>query len=155
MNSSTLNKWGAVFYIFWGVLHAIIAIQILTLNLGESTYAVITTLYSDTGGVSTPTELGSVVGALMNQHAWNLLWFGIFAAVVGAVWNWRSSVSGYWVNLAVVSLADIGFIVAILVPGYISLWMGIWGPLLWVLALLFTTLGLKSARGKVEWEPAT
>lgn len=146
MKSTTSSKLGASFYILWGVMHAMIGIQILALNIGESTHAVIATLYSDPGPIVTPEQLGPVIAGLMNQHGWNLLWFGIFAAVVGAVWNWRNSTSGYWVNLAVVSLADIGFIGAILIPGYINLWMGIWGPILWVLALIFTTLGLKHAR---------
>ena len=135
-------KWGALCYILWGIMHAMIGIQILILNLGESPYAVIANLYSDSGPQATPRELGSVVAALMNQHAWNLLWFGVFAVVVGAVWNWRNSIAGYWANLAVVSLADIGFIAAVLIPGYISIEMGIWGPILWILATLFTTIGI-------------
>ena len=54
-----------------------------------------------------------------------------------------NSIAGYWTNLAVVSLADIGFIGAVLIPGYISFWVGIWGPLLWVFAVIFSTLGIK------------
>lgn len=137
-------KWGSISYILWGVMHAMIGIQILVINTGQSTYDVITTLYRDSGMVSTPLQLGSVIGAIMTQHAWNLLWFGVFAIVVGAVWNWRNSRVGYWANLAVVSLADIGFIVAILIPGYINFWMGIWGPILWILAAIFSTMGLRN-----------
>jgi len=137
-------KWGAISYVLWGIMHAMIGIQILLINLGQSTHEVITSLYSDSGPVSSPLQLGSVVSAIMNQHAWNLLWFGIFAVVVGAVWNWRNSRAGYWANLAVVSLADIGFIVAVLIPGYIKLSMGIWGPVLWILAALFSTIGIKN-----------
>lgn len=140
----TAYKWGAVAYILWGVMHAMIGIQILVLNLGDSPNAVIASLYRDSGPVATPDPLGSVVAALMNQHAWNLLWFGVFAAVVGGVWNWRNNVAGYWANLAVVSLADIGFIAAVLIPGYIDPWMGIWGPLLWILAVILTTQGRRA-----------
>ena len=140
-NTMTSYKWGAIFYILWGIMHAMIGIQILALNLGESTYSVIETLYSDSGDIPTPKELGSVVEGLMNQHAWNLLWFGLFAIIVGGIWNWRNNIAGYWANLAVISLADIGFIVAILIPGYISIEVGIWGPVLWVLAIVFTTKG--------------
>jgi len=145
----TAYKWGAVAYVFWGIMHALIGIQIFMLNLGDSPRAVITGLYRDAGPVPTPAEPGSVVGALLNQHAWNLLWFGLFAAVVGAVWNWRNSVAGYWANLAVVSLADVGFIAAVLIPGYIDFWMGIWGPLLWLVAAFLTTVGVRSAAGQV------
>lgn len=136
-------KWGAISYVLWGVMHAMIGIQILMINLGKSSRDVISTLYRDAGPVLTPEQLGNVVGAIMNQHAWNLLWFGVFAVVVGAVYNWRNSRAGYWANLAVVSLADIGFIVAILIPGYIDPIIGVWGPILWLLAVLFSTLGRK------------
>ena len=139
----TYYKWGAIFYILWGVMHAMIGIQILSTNLEQSTYAVITNLYADTGSTLTPHELGSVISAIMNQHAWNLLWFGVFATVVAVKWNWKNNVAAYWTNLTVVSLADIGFIVAILIPGYISMSMGIWGPILWVLATIFSTKGIR------------
>ena len=59
-------------------MHAIIDIQILMLNLIDSTHSVIITLYNDAGPVPAPEQLGPVVGAIMNQHGWNLLWFGIF-----------------------------------------------------------------------------
>lgn len=135
---------GAVFYVLWGIMHVMFAIQILMLNIGESTYAVIQGIYSDTGPVATPRDLGSVAGAIMNQHAWNLFWFGAFATLVGVMYNWRNSLSGYWSNLAVVSLADIGFIGAILIPGYVSPMVGIWGPILWVLAVYFSTKGIRN-----------
>ena len=142
----TSYKWGAIAYVLWGIMHAIIGIQILVLNIGDSTHTAISSLYSDTGSIPIPKELGPVVGAIMNQHAWNLLWFGVFAVVVGSVLNWRNSSAGYWANLAVVSLSDIGFIVAILVPGHISIAVGLWGPVLWILAVIFTTNGIIAAR---------
>jgi len=140
----TNYRIGAVFYILWGIMHVMFAVQIFMLNIGESSHAVIQEIYSDTGPISTPTELGNVIAALINQHAWNLLWFGAFAAIVGALYNWRNSLAGYWSNLAVVSLADIGFIGAVLIPGYVSLMVGIWGPILWILAVIFSTIGIKN-----------
>lgn len=139
-------QWGAISYVLWGIMHAMIGIQILIINLGDSTEKVISTLYSDTGPIKTPPQMGSVASAIINQHAWNLLWFGVFAAVVGGLWNWRNNRAAYWANLAVVSLADIGFIVAVLIPGYISFSMGIWGPILWVLATLLTTIARKNVK---------
>lgn len=138
-------QWGAISYFLWGIMHAMIGIQILMINLGDSTAAVISTLYSDSGPIKTPPEMGSVATAIMSQHAWNLLWFGVFAAVVAALWNWRNNRAAYWANLVVVSLADLGFIVAVLIPGYISFLVGIWGPVLWILAAVLTTIARKNA----------
>ena len=48
---------------------------------------------------------------------------------------------GYWINLITVSATDIGFIWFILVPGYLSLWPGVLGPVFWVLGAIFATIG--------------
>lgn len=44
--------------------------------------------------------------------------------------NWRNVRWGYWINLAVVSVADIGFIIFILLPGYLPPWPGSLGPII-------------------------
>jgi len=65
--------------------------------------------------------------------------------VVGIFLNWKNSRLGYWLNLIVVSAGDIGFVVFVLVPGYIPFMPGAIGPILWVLAVIFSTVGLVSA----------
>jgi hypothetical protein len=138
----TAYKWGAISYILWGVMHAMIGLQILWINLGQSSQQVIRSLYLDAGPQATPAQLGSVIGALINQHGWNLFWFGIVAVTVAVIGNWRNNRAAYWANLALVSLADIGFIFAILIPGYINVAMGIGGPILWVVAMVLSTIGI-------------
>jgi hypothetical protein len=78
------------------------------------------------------------------QDAWNLLWFSILAIVAAVAFNWRNDVRGWWINLAVVSVADLGFIIFVLVPGYVPLWPGVAGPLFWLLGLGLSTLALRS-----------
>ena len=77
------------------------------------------------------------------QHAWNLLFFAVFAIVVAVSMNWNNSRLGFWLNLYVISAADIGFIVFVLVPGYAPMMPGALGPILWILALALTTLGIR------------
>ena len=114
-------KLGAVTYVLWGLLH--IQAARLVYMLGQTL------------------EPGMVQGRIY-QGAWNLLFFALFGIVVAILLNWKNSRLGYWLNLVVVSAADIGFIVAILMPGYVPLFPGGIGPLLWVLALVFSTLGI-------------
>jgi hypothetical protein len=83
------------------------------------------------------------------QDAWSLLFFAIFGIVVAVYLNWRNSYLGYWLNLIVVSAADLGYIFFVLIPGYVPLVPGGLGPLLWVLALIFSTLGIVKARQKL------
>ena len=114
-------KLGAVTYVLWGLLH--IQAARLVYMLGQTL------------------EPGMVQGRIY-QGAWNLLFFALFGIVVAILLNWKNSRLGYWLNLVVVSAADIGFIVAILMPGYVPLVPGGIGPLLWLLALAFSTLGI-------------
>ncbi len=118
-------KLGAVTYVLWGLLH--IQAARLVYVLGQTL------------------EPGMIQGRIF-QDAWNLLFFALFGIVVAIFLNWKNSLLGYWINLVVVSAADLGFIVAILVPGYVPLVPGVLGPLLWLLALLFSTLGILNSR---------
>jgi hypothetical protein len=115
---------GAVLYILWGVLHIVAAYKVYT--LGQTL------------------EQGMVQGRIY-QGAWNLLFFALFGIVVAVLYNWKNSKFGYWLNLIVVSVGDIGFIVAILLPGYLPFFPGSLGPIIWLLALAFSTLGILKA----------
>lgn len=117
-------KLGAVTYVLWGLLH--LQAARLVYQLGQSL------------------EPGMVQGRIF-QDAWNLLFFALFGIVVAVTLNWKNSKLGYWLNLIVVSAGDIGFIVTILLPGYVPLMPGGIGPLLWIVALVFSTLGLLSS----------
>ena len=118
-------KVGAVAYVMWGILH--IQAARLVFLLGDSL------------------EPGMVQGRIY-QDAFSLLFFAIFGIAV-AVWlNWRNSRLGYWLNLVVISAADIGFIVYVLLPGYVPLVPGGLGPLFWVVAIIFSTLGVLKSK---------
>ena len=76
------------------------------------------------------------------QDARNLLFFSIVAISVAATLSWRNSAWGYWINFATVGIADTGFILFVLVPGYTPVRPSILGPLFWVLATIFSTAAL-------------
>ncbi len=129
--SNQFAKLGSVTYVLWGILH---------IEAARKVYVLGQTL-----------DPGMVQGRIF-QDAWNLLFFAVFGIVVGIFLNWKNSRLGYWLNLTVVSAGDIGYIVFILVPGYIPFMPGALGPILWVLAVLFSTIGLVGAG---EFEKAT
>ncbi len=114
-------KTGAVFYVLWGLLHIVAAWKVYL--LGQSL------------------ESGMIQGRLF-QDAWNLLFFALFGIFVAIFLNWKNSHLGYWLNFVVISTADIGFIITILLPGYLPLVPAGLGPLLWLVALAFSTIGI-------------
>jgi len=116
-----LHQVGAVFYVLWGILHIFAAIHVFKLGSIQGS--------------------GMVQGRIY-QNAWNLMFFAIFTIVVAIVFNWNNSPIGYWLNLFATSITDIGFILFIVIPHHLPFKNGIPGPILWILALIFSTLGL-------------
>ena len=116
---SKLSVVGAICYAIWGCLHL------------QAAYAVY--------HVGVALEPGMVQGRVF-QDAWNLLFFGVTAIAVALTLNIRNSAWGYWINLGILALADTGLIIFVLVPGYMPLWPGLAGPILWVLGWALTTL---------------
>ena len=121
MNATILARIGAVLYILWGLLHIVAAYKVF--SLGQTI------------------EQGMVQGRLF-QDAWNLLFFAIFGIVVAIFFNWKNNKIGYYLNLVVLSAGDIGFIITILLPGYLPLFPGAIGPIIWLLALTFSTMAI-------------
>jgi hypothetical protein len=120
-----MHRIGAIFYALWGALHLAAAAEGYRL--------------------ATSVDPGVVQGRLF-QNAWNLAIFAVVALVVAIAMNWRNSRAGYWINLINVSAADIGFVVFVMVPGYIDIFPGIMGPVFWILGAIFSTLGLNAKR---------
>lgn len=127
--SNLFAKLGSITYVLWGVLHIVAAQKVYM--LGQTL------------------DPGMVQGRIY-QDAWNLLFFALFGIVVGVFLNWKNSRLGYWLNLVVVSAGDIGYIVFVLMPGFVPLMPGALGPVLWIVAVIFSTVGIVSVSGGVE-----
>jgi hypothetical protein len=121
--SNLFAKLGSITYVLWGILHIEAARKVYV--LGQSL------------------DSGMLQGRIY-QDAWNLLFFALFGIVVGVILNWKNSRLGYWLNLVVVSAGDIGYIIFVLIPGYVPLMPGALGPILWIAAVMFSTVGIKS-----------
>ena len=122
--SNLFAKLGSITYVLWGILH---------IEAARRVYVLGQTL-----------DAGMVQGRIF-QDAWSLLFLVLFGIVVGVFLNWKNSRLGYWLNLIVVSAGDIGYIVFVLIPGYVPFMPGALGPILWVLAVLFSTVAIMSA----------
>lgn len=113
-------KIGAVLYFLWGIVHIKAGLDGFALGAGL--------------------ESGLVQGKIQ-QGAWDVLIFALAAIAIAVTLNWKNDPIGYWANLLVVSGADLGFIIFVLLPGHIAFFPGIIGPALWIGAALFSSLG--------------
>ena len=117
---------GAALYILWGVVH---------IKAGLDGFALGASL-----------ESGLVQGKI-NQGAWDVLVFALAAIALAVTLNWKNDPVGYWANLVLVSAADLGFIIFVLLPGHIAMAPGIIGPALWLGAALFSSLAYWQRNG--------
>ena len=121
----------------------------LAAKLGAASYAVWALLHLQAAWAVY--QLGrhgapSMVQGRLFQDAWNLACFSAAGIGVALTLNWRNNRWGYWINLAVIGVADTGFIIFVLVPGYVPPWPGLLGPLVWLVGLALTTIGLAHGR---------
>ncbi len=117
-----MYKLGAIMYVIWGILH---------LKAAQLTWQLGSTL--DHG----------LVQARVYQDAYSLLFFAIATITIAVLYNWRNDKTGYWINLVMVSLVDIGFIWLVLAPGFIPFFPGVLGPVFWIMAVFFSTVAYR------------
>jgi hypothetical protein len=112
-------KIGAACYAVWGILHLLAAGAVYQLSESAS---------------------GMAQGRLQ-QDAFYLVFFAVAGVAIAVTLNWRNDRLGYWMNAILIAVADIPFVLFILLPGLMPWWPGALGPLLWIAGLVFTTLG--------------
>jgi hypothetical protein len=111
--NTAFARMGAVLYVLWGLVHYTAAYGVY--QLAQSTPLAI--------------EHGR-----LEQLAFYPASFAT-AGIVLATLNWRSSRVGFWFSAVVLGIADIPFILFVLLPGYVPVWPGILGPVLWIAGL--------------------
>ncbi len=113
------NTWllriAALLWVVWGLVH--ILGGVLTMS-GNTTMAV-----QGIADAVEPTTLDldypAAVGAIINQHGFNLFWIGV-VTVVCAVFIWRRSVAAIVLAALVGGLADVGYFVFLDLGGFVN-----------------------------------
>lgn len=118
------HKIGAICYALWGAWHLDVVRRIFE------------------GAASIP-DVG--LQARSYQGGFHILFF-CAAAMILAYWNWRNDRIAYWAQLFTIGWTEVGLFLFFMRPGIFP-WLptGWVGPVLWVLAVLFTTLSLREA----------
>lgn len=116
-NLNAILMASAVLWVIWGLAH--IGFGALGLN-GFMAGDAAETMKAMAGGADPATlDVGypAAVVALLNQHSWNLLWFGLFTTV-GGVMIWRRSAVAVIMTAIVGGAADAGYFVFVDLGGF-------------------------------------
>ena len=116
---ATLLKVAAVLWVVWGLVHTLAGIIVLSREAGAGFAAIADAMPPESFELDYP----AAVGGILNQHAWNLGWFGI-ATIIGAVFIWKQNLTAIWVTGMVGGLADLGYLLFVDFPGYVNFFPG-------------------------------
>ncbi|MEO1080274.1 MAG: hypothetical protein AAFY29_12025 [Pseudomonadota bacterium] len=108
-------KIAAILWIVWGLVHVAAGSIVLTADAASGLKAIADAVAPD----RLNHDYHAAVGGILNQHGWNLAWFGA-VTIVGAVYIWRSSVTAIWVVGLVGGMADLGYFFFVDIPGYVN-----------------------------------
>ena len=114
-----LLKISAVLWIIWGLVHAFAGVIVLTSDTTGGFQAIADAV----DPALLVADYHAAAGGILNQHGWNLGWFGI-ATIIGAYFIWKENMTAIWVTGMVGGLADLGYLLFVDVPGYVNFFPG-------------------------------
>ena len=142
-----MRKWlvpaSTTVFFLWGAIHVLGGLAMLAAADDPGQYlGMVATAAPETASLVPPP--GSPALAVLPYHAWNIAWIGALVAGIALALNRRNSRAGYWINLALVSGADIGLLAFFVLPGVMAPATASPGLLLWAPAAVFGGLALRA-----------
>jgi hypothetical protein len=131
-----MKRTAMILFSLWGLVHILGgALMLLTLGGGgvdgaEAYLATVATADPSSAALVPPT--GSPAIRILGFHAWNLIWVGLMVTGVAITLNRKASRAGLWVNLGLVSGADLGLLLFLVIPGVMSWTTALPGLILWL-----------------------
>ncbi|MEM7731790.1 MAG: hypothetical protein AAF280_03275 [Pseudomonadota bacterium] len=112
-------KLAAVLWIVWGLVHMFAGVVVMSQDAGGAVAAVADAV--DPAALTN--DYHPAVGAIINQHGFNLLWIGTFT-LIGAVFIWRQSVTMIFMTAIVGWVTDVGYFVFLDLGGFVHFMPG-------------------------------
>ncbi|MEM6453376.1 MAG: hypothetical protein AAF703_24065 [Cyanobacteria bacterium P01_D01_bin.105] len=116
LNQSTtriLLKISAILWVIWGAVHTLAGILTISGNTATAAAGIADAVDPATLAMDYP----DAVGAIINQHGFNLFWAGI-VTIIGGLFIWRENVAAIFISALVGGLLDIGYFIFIDLGGY-------------------------------------
>ena len=112
-------KAATVLWVIWGLVHAFAGVMVLVSDASGGFAAIADAV--DPGLLAA--DYHPAAGGILNQHGWNLAWFGI-VTIIGGLLIWRGNMTAVWVTGMVGGLADLGYLLFVDFPGYVNFFPG-------------------------------
>ncbi|MDG1117036.1 MAG: hypothetical protein P8N72_07905 [Flavimaricola sp.] len=142
---TTALKIAAVLWLIWGLVHILAGVMTLAQAPSQAFAAIADAIDPATLAA----HYHPAVGGVVNQHGFNLLWFGL-ATIIGATLIWRGNMTAIWVTAMVGGLADVGYFLFLDIPGYVNFVPGTVMTLISGAAIILSIWVWLPSRGKVS-----
>ena len=114
-----LLKIAAVLWVVWGLVHMFAGVMVISQDAGGAVAAIADAV--DPALVAG--DYHPAVGAVVNQHGFNLLWIGTFT-LIGAFFIWRQSVTAIFMTAIVGWVTDVGYFIFMDLGGFVHFFPG-------------------------------
>lgn len=113
--TSLLLKIAAGLWVIWGLVHMLAGV----LTISQDTGAAVAGIADAVDPALLVGTYHEAVGAVINQHGFNLLWIGAFT-VFGAIYIWRASITAMFFTGVVGGVTDVGYFVYMDLGGFVN-----------------------------------
>ncbi|AFY58838.1 hypothetical protein Riv7116_6510 [Rivularia sp. PCC 7116] len=112
-NTHILLKISAILWVIWGLVHALAG----GLTISGDTAVAVAGIADAVDPNLLKMDYPDAVGAIINQHGFNLLWGGV-VTIIGGIFIWRKNVAAIFVSALVGGLLDVGYFIFIDLGAY-------------------------------------
>lgn len=116
--TSILLKIAAVLWFIWGAVHAFAGVMTINFIVSGDIASSISGIADAVDPNSLQMDYPEAAGAILGQHGFNLLWFGVVTAI-GAIYVWRKNKNAIFLNAIVGGLADMGYFIFLDLGGFV------------------------------------
>lgn len=110
-----LLRFSAVLWVIWGLVHVLAGVM----TMAQDTTGAVAGIADAVDPGLLANDYHAAVGALLNQHGFNLAWIGA-TTTVSAAWIWRGSGFAIFLAALVGGLADVGYFVFMDLGGFVN-----------------------------------
>ncbi len=114
-NHHLLLKLSAVLWVIWGLVHMFAGIM----TISQETAGAVAGIADAVDPALIAGDFHPAVGAVVNQHGFNLLWIGAFT-VIGGVFIWRQSITAIFMTAIVGWVTDVGYFIFMDLGGFVK-----------------------------------
>lgn len=115
INHGLLLKVSAVLWVIWGLVHMFAGVM----TISQDAAGAVAGIADAVAPALIENNFHPAVGAVLNQHGFNLLWIGAFT-VIGGIFVWRHSVTAIFMTAIVGWVTDIGYFVFMDLGGFVN-----------------------------------